>query len=608
MVEVEHKKRKTMKKTIIFASVALATLFAFSSCQKENLENNYSENGVRIITATFENNGTKTTLSTEDNKTPLWKEGDIIRVFGTRNDGNQYDDITLAAGNINNSGKTITFTTTLTGILYAVYPASATAMTSCNGSIDFTIPAVQDGTFASANICVAKSTAIDGTNKDNLVFSNATAVLEIKTAANVVGVDITATYNIAGAVTASFSGNEINLTPSLTGKTVSAVCKSAPSGKVFYLAAAPVSTGSTTTATCYKIDKKGSIDKGNKNLQRNVIYSMNLSSMTINTDCNLTGTKGTLNGHEYVIIKAKYDGTNYSYLKWATMNVGATAVTGTASYGTYFAWGATVKAYNAVDYSKTTGAFTFVSSNPYGGIYKNTWNASDGFSWNNTPFTDGVYSNSNKKVFTKYIPSGKTDYWKGTDSPDNKITLDLADDAAAVNWGGTWRMPIGYDATGAGEFNALKDATYWAWDGTDKGYYVFAPDGSHAAGTRVSSTAGLDKGSALLFFPAAGYGDGTSLSSVGSSGRYWSGSLSTGGPSYAYDLYFISSNVYPQYYRYRYYGFSVRPVSASVGQRAAYGYFQGVLSGAFQQEEHLFAGEIRKGLVKESHFALRGGP
>ena len=60
-----------MKKTIILASVAIATLFAFSSCQKESLENNYSENSVRVITATFENNGTKTTLSPEDNKTPL---------------------------------------------------------------------------------------------------------------------------------------------------------------------------------------------------------------------------------------------------------------------------------------------------------------------------------------------------------------------------------------------------------------------------------------------------------------------------------------------------------------------------------------------------------
>ena len=481
MVEVEHKKRKTMKKTIIFASVALATLFAFSSCQKESLENKYTENSVRVITATFENNGTKTTLSTEDNKTPLWKEGDIIRVFGTRASGNQYDDITLAAGDINNGGKSITFTTDLSGILYAVYPASATAMTSCNGSIDFTIPAVQDGTFASANICVAKSTATDGTNKDSLVFSNATAVLEIKTAANVVGVDITAANNIAGAVTASFSGNEIGLTPALTGKSISAVGTNAPSGNVFYLAVAPGATGSTT-ATCYTIDKKGSTNKNDKTLQRNVIYSMDLSSMTINTDCDLTGTKGKLNGHEYVIIKAKYDGSNDSYRKWATMNIGASSE---ADYGYYFFWG------GIVGYVRS-GSDWVMASNTSSVL-------SEGFSQNNDPH----YDNTNSK-YTKYT---------GT-SGDNKPVLELADDAATANWGGSWRMPT------KAEFDALCSLTKewktnYNWSGVNG--CLFTDDNSNS-----------------IFLPAAGYGSDTGLIYVGIFGYYWSSSLAS--PDRAYYL------------------------------------------------------------------------
>ena len=305
MVEVEHKKRKTMKKTIIFASVALATLFAFSSCQKESLENNYSENSVRVITATFENNGTKTTLSTEDNKTPLWEKGDKIRVFGTRTGGDQYDDIELAAGDIKNDGKSISFTTTLTGTLYAVYPASATTMTSCSGSIDFTIPAVQDGTFASANICVAKSTAIDGTNKDNLVFRNATAVLEIKTASDVVKVEVAAENNIAGAVTASFSGNEISLTPALTENAVSAQFESATSDNtfnIFYFAVAPVTTGKVTI-TCHTSDnKQGSETKESKVLRSNVIYFMDLSSIKLEESCIAAGTMITMgNGAQKVV-------------------------------------------------------------------------------------------------------------------------------------------------------------------------------------------------------------------------------------------------------------------------------------------------------------------
>ena len=143
MVEVEQKKRKTMKKTIIFASVALATLFAFSSCQKETLQDNESTNGVRIITAEFENNATKTELN-DDGKTPEWKLGDkimllnysgqqeieIISGSGTPSDGKAY---------INGTGLTIS--THLDNTLYAVYPASATTMTSCtDGNITFTIP------------------------------------------------------------------------------------------------------------------------------------------------------------------------------------------------------------------------------------------------------------------------------------------------------------------------------------------------------------------------------------------------------------------------------------------------------------------------------------
>lgn len=63
-----------------------------------------------------------------------------------------------------------------------------------------------------------------------------------------------------------------------------------------------------------------------------------------------------------------------------------------------------------------------------------------------------------------------------------------------------------------------------------------------------------------VFFPASGirsYSDG-SLNIVGSRGCVWLSSAYN--QSNAYDLYFSSSSVYPQYYDYRAYGFSVRPV------------------------------------------------
>lgn len=280
-----------MKKTIILASVAIATLFAFSSCQKEELEKT-SVSGVRIITAEFENNGTKTTLNA-DGKTPEWAEDDVIRILSATD----YQDITLAAGNITDNK--ITFTTNLQGTLYAVYPASATTMESCSdGKITFTISATQDGTFASANICVAK-----GDDNGNLIFRNATAVLKITIPNNVQKVEVTATNNIAGSVTASFSGNEVSLTTNaLDSKLVLATISSAPSGNIIYLATAPVITGNTSV-TCFTIGEQGSAPKDSKALVRNSIYSMDLSSLELSEiACIAAGTMITLeNGAQKVV-------------------------------------------------------------------------------------------------------------------------------------------------------------------------------------------------------------------------------------------------------------------------------------------------------------------
>ena len=88
--------------------------------------------------------------------------------------------------------------------------------------------------------------------------------------------------------------------------------------------------------------------------------------------------------------------------------------------------------------------------------------------------------------------------------------------------------------------------------------------------------------SALLFFPAAGYGNNASLNNAGSNGNYWSSSLNSSNPNNAYNLNFNSSNVNPQNNNNRYNGQSVRAVSASVGQSASCGYIQRLLLRPFQ--------------------------
>ena len=111
-------------------------------------------------------------------------------------------------------------------------------------------------------------------------------------------------------------------------------------------------------------------------------------------------------------------------------------------------------------------------------------------------------------------------------------------DTARAKWGSTWRMPT------EKEFQELKDQCTWTW----------TSQGGHS-GYRVTSKTNGNS----IFLPAAGVRGGKSLNNVGSFGNYWSA-----GPffdTYGRYLCFNSSNVTPQYYNSRAYGFSVRPVS-----------------------------------------------
>ena len=117
--------------------------------------------------------------------------------------------------------------------------------------------------------------------------------------------------------------------------------------------------------------------------------------------------------------------------------------------------------------------------------------------------------------------------------------LTLEQDAAHVNLGGDWRMPT------KDQFQELLDNCNVIWT-ADYG-------GTGVAGRVFTSKVNGNS----VFFPAAGYCDYSSVSSVGSGGDYWSASW--GSSSYAWELCFYSggqglnSND-------RYYGYCVRGV------------------------------------------------
>ena len=201
-----------------------------------------------------------------------------------------------------------------------------------------------------------------------------------------------------------------------------------------------------------------------------------------------TGT-GTANGHEWVDLGLP------SGTKWATCNVGATKP---EEYGNYYAWGETE--------TKTN------------------------YNWSTYKWCSG-----SAETQTKYC----TDSSYGT--VDNKTTLELEDDAARANWGGTWRMPTDDEWT-----ELLENCTRtWTSD----------YNGTGVAGRIVTSKINGNS----IFLPAAGSRNDEDLGDAGYYGRYWSSSLITVFPDEAWFVLFSSDYVYRDFF-YRFHGLSVRPV------------------------------------------------
>lgn len=214
----------------------------------------------------------------------------------------------------------------------------------------------------------------------------------------------------------------------------------------------------------------------------------------VTATCNVMVNNSNMeNGHEFVDLGLS--------VKWATCNVGATKP---EDYGDYFAWGET-KGYGQ--------------------------DTSDGrlFDWENYKWCNGSSS-----TMTKYCLGSSY----GT--VDKKKVLDKKDDAASVNWGGSWRMPTKAEQD---ELRNTSNCT-WTWT-TMNGVY----------GYKVVSK----KNGNSIFLPAAGSRYDSSLGSAGSGGSYWSSSLREIYSSPACYLYFDSGYVDWKDYG-RYLGRSVRAV------------------------------------------------
>ena len=143
----------------------------------------------------------------------------------------------------------------------------------------------------------------------------------------------------------------------------------------------------------------------------------------------------------------------------------------------------------------------------------------DYFAWGETTpksvydWTTYIYSNGARNQLTKYCSKSSYGYNGFT---DNLTILQPSDDAATANYGG--RTPT------KKEWGELRNNTTAQWT-TRNGV-----NGLLFTGTNGNS----------LFLPATGYRGDSSLYVDGSSGNYWSSSLSTDLPSSAWSFYFNS--------------------------------------------------------------------
>lgn len=175
-----------------------------------------------------------------------------------------------------------------------------------------------------------------------------------------------------------------------------------------------------------------------------------------------------------------------SGLKWAKCNVGAEKET---DYGDYFQWG---------DIDDKTNYDCSWESYKYG----------DDLNLSKYNTENNGYKNGYRGMI------------------DNKITLDLEDDAARANMGGNWRMPT------EAEIRELVNNTYNEW--------IENFNGSGVNGRKFTSR----KNGNSIFIPASGYRLGSSFRGQGSGCDVWSSSLNTTLPGGALELGFGSCSIY----------------------------------------------------------------
>ena len=565
---------KTLK-AIIFASAALLAAVA---CTKEA---NPKEESVPSAPGTIEVNVTALIGDLTPSEGTKATMDPVIRLTWANNDKVYAYDATQKLGELtvtpvegSSSAKltgTLTKTpatgTTKITLVYCNTAASAPTIEGSTGKITFDL-GTQD---VAANPFVVYATLDYTTGQTSITgkivpFSFATSLMRV-TVTGLANKNINEA-TVSGVNTACELTVNADAVPTVAGITSGSISRTTGFTKSDGRAVFNVSVAAEAANTNRKLTiKQGDLSYGSDLMSGEIAAGTSIISVYALTE--QTGSRGTINGHDYVYVAGK---------KWATQNIaitdsgkgawkpGSSAVTvpGSSSenvvVGDYFQWGA-YQNYVTVN-GDDKGLLIYSSF-----TNKQCGDTEDKFEFK----TDNKFNSKNT------APYGGSAYTRYNDSDKAyRPNLDLSDDVAHTLWGESWRMPT------SAEFVELCAECFVEWDGTNKGLLFYAPKSAADKGllklasswkqitgtatsydttTKTATVGTYTATDALLFFPAAGRGNNGSLLEAGTHGRYWLSTLRSNNTDFAYILYFHSGLVNPQNFDNRYFGFSVRPLS-----------------------------------------------
>ena len=508
-------------KKYIQSMMAFAAIVSFASCSSEDnnttIEN---ESAVKVMTFTATQEGNEASTRAILSGTNIhWESEDEISLLYSSE--NKQFTLTDGAGNTfgkfsGKAGQSNSYT--------AVYPYQPNASLSGNDVTNVTLPAIQyarDNSFdKEAALMIA-----EGGNGNTLNFKNVVGYVKVKprfACSKIVLKAGGASEYLAGMCTLSYGNGKpsIAFTPEQSTSIVT-LSGNITANTVYYIAvpAVTLTAGWSISFT----DKTGDVytRTGSKEIEfkRNTIINLGEFSRTDNKLKLTLSQNGEVPANKQVDMGVFTIGDKNYRLIFATSNLTKNGLAENEyDFGDYFAWGATEPW--CTQYSRTgTGYNVQVSLTAWG----NTKNATV-YDWETVPFRDGKNWYCNQ-----YINDGEK--------------LAMEHDAARQILKGDWQIPT------KEIWDKLFESSKYEWTKTKKAEY-----NGYQVKSKKSETG-------TIFLPVAGEVNNSWLSGAGTYGYYWSGTANS--KDAAYSLY-----LYLYYYegstwistKYRYYGYSVRPV------------------------------------------------